>query len=98
MSESVSDAINYLSDECRALGHMIDDRLAKEVPFQPFVHEYQVKKLAIEALKKQIPIEPSLYKLQSGKMLPYCPKCDCEIKPFQDYCLRCGQKILKEVE
>ena len=49
--------------------------------------------MAIQAFEKQTPAKPMLILLQSGKEITACQKCECEIKHYQNYCLRCGQAI-----
>lgn len=54
---------------------------------------WEASEMAIEALNKQIPAKPMLVLLQSGEEITVCQNCECEIKHYQNYCLRCGQAI-----
>lgn len=58
-------------------------------------YEYEDSKL-----KRDVPI-PYKWKAKKGKtsmenqFYMFCPKCDCSITNWQNYCHMCGQKILK---
>ena len=57
---------------------------------------FEDMELAIEALEKHIPKKP----ITSGNffIVQRCPACDVVVPVEADYCMKCGQRIIRDEE
>lgn len=91
-------AIDLLNQKKRTMLFLIEDKTGNISDYSKEEYKQNIEKidLAVEALEKQISKKPIVNGIHNHEVDWECPICRLNVveeEPYDNYCMRCGQRI-----